>query len=72
MSPTKRASGMADNDAITIPRDLFERLCEAAIELKAETSWKTQSGYKRFVKDRMVLCATVNEAVAIRDGGKQS
>lgn len=63
---------MTDTDTITIPRDLFERLCEAAIELQSEKSWRMKSVHKRYVEQQKALCSTVEEAVAIRDGGKQS
>lgn len=61
-----------DADTITIPRDLFERLCEAAIELQSEKSWRMKSVHKRYVEQQKALCSTVEEAVAIRDRVKIS
>ncbi len=62
---------MNNTDTITISRNLFERLCEAAIELQSETNWRMKSSHKRYVEQQKALCSTVEEAVAIRDGGKK-
>lgn len=65
---------MTDTDTITItiPRDLFERLCEAAIEAEAQNRWMNGEYGNRYQKEYDEFLRTKNEAVAIRDGGKQS
>ena len=62
---------MTDTDTITIPRDLFERLCEAAIEAEEHNRWKGTEKRERYVEEYQAWCKLKNEAVAIRDGGKQ-
>jgi len=63
---------MTNTDTITISRDLFERLCEAAIEAESQNRWKGRETRQRYVEEYQVWCRLKNEAVAIRDGGKQS
>lgn len=63
---------MTSINTVVISRNLFERLCEAAIELQAEKSWRMKSGHKRYVEQQKALCSTVEEAVAIRDRGKKA
>lgn len=60
---------MTDTDTITIPRDLFERLCEAAIELRGNSYWKKSESRFGYADDYAALSLTCDEAVAIRDGG---
>ena len=57
-------------DTITISRDLFERLCEAAISINEYHRW-VESTCGVFDENCKWL-KLKNEAVAIRDGGKQS
>ncbi len=62
---------MIDDDTITITRDLFERLCEMASDCEAQSRWMNGKGSRAQKYYDECLC-TKNEAVAIRDGGKQS
>lgn len=57
------------SDTITISRDLFERLCEAAEFTKRYHEWleTTCDVYD----DDCIWKKTYSEAVAIRDGAKQ-
>lgn len=59
------------NDTITISRDLFERLCEAAIEAEAQNRWRIRWTMYTLVHNHDDWLALKNEAVAIRDGGKE-
>ena len=61
---------MTDTDTITIPRDLFERLCEAAIEAEEHNRWKGTEKRERYVEEYHAWCKLKNEAVAIRDSVK--
>jgi hypothetical protein len=58
-------------DTITIRRDLFERLCEAAVQVEAQSRWMDGEYGKPFQQEYDEHLRTKNEAVAIRDGGKQ-
>lgn len=59
-------------DTITIRRDLFERLCEAAIMADEYHQWlRDMSGAIDDDDDDCEWKQLRNEAVAIRDGGKQ-
>lgn len=59
-------------DTITISRDLFDRLCEAAIEAEAQNRWKGREKRQRYVEEYQTWCRLKNEAVAIRDQEKNN
>lgn len=61
----------AMTDTITIPRDLFERLCEMASDCEAQSRWMNGKG-SRAQKYYDECLRTKNEAVAIRDRVKIS
>ena len=61
---------MTDTDTITISRDLFERLCESAIEAEAQNRWKGREKRQQYVEEYQAWCKLKSEAVAIRDGVK--
>ncbi len=54
-------------DTITISRDLFERLCEAAIEAEAQNRWRIRWTRYTLVHNHDNWLALKKEAVAIRD-----
>lgn len=59
---------MTDTDTIIIPRDLFERLCEAAEFTNRYHRWyETTCGVR---DENCIWRKTYNEAVAIRDSAK--
>lgn len=55
-------------NTITISRNLFERLCEAAIEAEVQNRWKGEGKSKTNIEIYQYWCKLKNEAVAIRDG----
>lgn len=57
-------------DTITIPRDLFERLCNSAIEAEVKNRWMSEEYGNQYFSEYDEYLRTMNEAVAIRDGGK--
>lgn len=59
-------------DTITIPRDLFERLCEAAVQVESQSRWMDGEYGKPFQQEYDEHLRTMNEALAIRDGGIES
>ncbi len=59
---------MTNADTITISRDLFERLCEAAIEAEAQNRWMNGEYDNKYQREYGEFLRTKNEAVAIRDG----
>lgn len=59
-------------NTVVISRNLFERLCEAAIEAEVQNRWKVHVKSKRNIEEHQAWCKLKNEALAIRDGGEQS
>ena len=55
---------------ITISRNLFERLCEAAVQVEAQSRWMDGEYGKPFQQEYDEHLRTMNEALAIRDGAK--
>lgn len=62
---------MTDTDTITIPRDLFERLCDAAIYIEKGERWAVEHDCEEWTREYRKWEMLKNEAVAMRDGGKQ-
>lgn len=63
---------MTNTDTITIPRDTFARLCEAAVYLERTERWAMYSTDQITVRRYYHWLKVKNEAVAIRDEGKES
>ncbi len=60
-----------NTDTITISRDLFERLCEAAIMADEYHQWLREMSGVIDDDDDCEWKQLRNEALAIRDGGKK-
>lgn len=58
------------SDQVTIPRDLFERLTDCAMDLAEAWHWKRAERRPRYVQAIAKLDATIAEAVYIRDHGE--
>ncbi len=57
-------------NTVVISRNLFERLCEAAIEAEAQNRWRIRWKMYTLVHNHDYWLALKNEALAIRDGAK--
>ena len=60
---------MADEVTITIPRELFERVAEAVIELHAEKRWMKHEMRERYQSEWTEIEALKTEVVELRDRG---
>jgi hypothetical protein len=57
---------------VSIDNDLFEELLEYAMGLRAEWSWKRQSGHHHHKSEFKHLSETINKGVAARNSNENN